>query len=113
MNDITLTAQQAAQIDKQAKEYLGIQALVLMENAGRGVAEAVLDLIGRDRDSRIALFCGRGNNAGDGFVTARHLIAKGQDVDVYLCDGFRMESAPLHPWLPQPIPVLSNTTNSY
>jgi len=84
MNNINLTAQQAAQIDKQAKESLGIQPLVLMENAGRGVAEIVLDLVGEDRDSRISIFCGRGNNAGDGFVAARHLISRGRDVDIYL-----------------------------
>jgi len=84
MSDITLTAQQAAEIDKQAKEHLGILPLVLMENAGRGVVEVVLDLVGEDRSSRIAIFCGKGNNAGDGFVAARHLITQGQNVDTYL-----------------------------
>ena len=84
MSNIALTAQQAAQIDKQAKEQLGIQPLVLMENAGRGVAEVILGLVGEDRNSRIAIFCGRGNNAGDGFVAARHLIVRGQGVDIYL-----------------------------
>ena len=87
MSDIALTAQQAAEIDKQAKEQLGIQPLVLMENAGRGVAEVILDLVGEDRSSRVAIFCGRGNNAGDGFVAARHLIVRGQDVDIYLLAG--------------------------
>ncbi|MFH1678549.1 MAG: NAD(P)H-hydrate epimerase [Candidatus Omnitrophota bacterium] len=83
MNDnITLTAAEAAQIDKYAREQLGILPLVLMENAGRGIAEVVLESI--NKNSRIAIFCGRGNNAGDGFVAARHFITQGQDVDIYL-----------------------------
>lgn len=84
MSEVILTAQQAAQVDKYAKERLGIQALVLMENAGRAVAEVALDLLGQVCNAHIAVFCGRGNNAGDGFVAARHLITQGQDVDVYL-----------------------------
>jgi NAD(P)H-hydrate epimerase len=84
MSEIVLTAQQAAEVDKFAKERLGIQTLVLMENAGRAVAEAVLDLVGKDSGGRIAVFCGRGNNAGDGFVAARYLIVRDRDVDVYL-----------------------------
>lgn len=84
MSEIVLTAQQAAEVDKFAKERLGIQTLVLMENAGRAVAEVVLDLVGKESGGRIAVFCGRGNNAGDGFVAARYLIVRDQDVDVYL-----------------------------
>ena len=84
MNKFSLTAQQAAEIDKQARERIGIQTLVLMENAGRAVCEVALDLIEQFRNNRIAVFCGKGNNAGDGFVAARHLITHGQDVDVYL-----------------------------
>ena len=102
MSEIVLTAQQAAEVDKFAKERLGIQTLVLMENAGRAVAEVTLDLVGKlrpfcfaerlrskkgrgkDSNNRIAVFCGRGNNAGDGFVAARYLIVRDKDVDVYL-----------------------------
>jgi len=84
MSEIVLTAQQAAEIDRYAKEHLGISALVLMENAGRSVAEVALDLLGEISGARIAVFCGRGNNAGDGFVAARHLIVHGGNVDVYL-----------------------------
>jgi NAD(P)H-hydrate epimerase len=84
MSEIILTAQQAAEVDKYAKERLGIPTLVLMENAGRAVAEVALDLLGQVRNAHIAIFCGRGNNAGDGFVATRHLITRGKDVDVYL-----------------------------
>ncbi len=84
MGEIVLTAQQAAEIDRYAKERLGIQTLMLMENAGRAVAEVALDLLGEANQAHIAVFCGRGNNAGDGFVAARHLITQGRDADVYL-----------------------------
>src|SRR5262249_15438600 len=35
-------------------------------------------------DARIVVVCGAGNNGGDGFVVARHLLARGADVDVFL-----------------------------
>ena len=52
-----------------------------MENAGRGVAEQLLQ---RDATSPVAICCGKGNNAGDGFVIARHLDRCGIDVQVLL-----------------------------
>lgn len=52
-----------------------------MENAGRGCADVLCEL-GIAGPVRIA--CGRGNNAGDGFVIARHLDLRGVDVRVLL-----------------------------
>jgi ADP-dependent NAD(P)H-hydrate dehydratase / NAD(P)H-hydrate epimerase len=52
-------------------EYLGVPALLLMENAGAAVAEVVEERFGTGR--RVAVVCGIGNNAGDGFVAARRL----------------------------------------
>jgi len=46
-----------------------------MENAGRQVADAALRMY-RGR-AGIAIFCGKGNNGGDGFVAARHLVIRG------------------------------------
>jgi NAD(P)H-hydrate epimerase len=53
-----------------------------MENAGRAVAEVAAEMLGHKK--RIAVFCGKGNNGGDGFVCARHLLAKKKSVDIYL-----------------------------
>ncbi|MFH1577856.1 MAG: NAD(P)H-hydrate epimerase [Candidatus Omnitrophota bacterium] len=87
MSEIILTAQQAKEIDKKAKEDWGIEPLVLMENAGAGIAQAALGFVNKNKLSRIAILCGKGNNAGDGFVAARHLLASRQLVDIYTFVG--------------------------
>jgi NAD(P)H-hydrate epimerase len=71
-------------VDKKALERYGLTGLQLMENAGRGVAEAVSkELTG---PGRTAIFAGKGNNGGDGYVAARHLRNSGRDTIVYsLC----------------------------
>jgi hydroxyethylthiazole kinase-like uncharacterized protein yjeF len=53
-------------------EYFGVPAAQLMENAGKGVAEYIRQII-KDTQKNILVLCGNGNNGGDGFVTARYL----------------------------------------
>ncbi len=72
-------------IDKMAEELGGIPSIVLMENAGIACTERLLEL--KKDAKRVAVFCGKGNNAGDGFVIARHLMNKGLDVSVFLVLG--------------------------
>lgn len=73
-----LTSAQAREVDRCAIEDLGLPGIVLMENAGRGAAEVVLDLL-RERAlaGPVGILCGPGNNGGDGFVLARHLEIAG------------------------------------
>ncbi len=81
-----LTARSAREIDRKAREELGISTLVLMENAGAAVAREVFkSLKGR---KRIAIFCGKGNNGGDGLVAARHLLAQKIKPDIYLASEY-------------------------
>jgi|Deesub1362A_J573_1020465.scaffolds.fasta_scaffold01478_2 NAD(P)H-hydrate epimerase len=62
-------------------EYLGIPKILLMENAGRAVYEELLKIL--NSNEKIYVFCGTGNNGGDGFVVARHL-SKCYDVSLIL-----------------------------
>jgi hydroxyethylthiazole kinase-like uncharacterized protein yjeF len=82
-NEFLLTAAQAKVLDKKALGRFGIPALVLMENAGRAVTEEALKIL-RRKQGKAAIFCGMGNNGGDGFCVARHLLTEGFKPDVYL-----------------------------
>lgn len=68
-----LSCPQIRELDVLAIEHVGIPGLVLMENAGRGIAEFVYDRLLDPAAARVLILCGVGNNAGDGFVVGRHL----------------------------------------
>lgn len=75
-----LTAERSRSLDTYALNGLGIPGLVLMENAGRGLAELLL----AERPASVAVVAGRGNNGGDGLVLARHVDGAGIPVRVLL-----------------------------
>ncbi|MCK4857476.1 MAG: NAD(P)H-hydrate dehydratase [candidate division Zixibacteria bacterium] len=80
-----VTSLQMQEIDRQAIDGLGIPSLELMENAGRGIARHISELLeGEVKGKRIAIFSGKGNNGGDGFVVARYLNEWGASAEVYL-----------------------------
>ncbi len=74
-----LTRDQVRQVDQIAIEQYGVPGIVLMENAGRGAAEIIDRVAG---PGPVVVLCGGGNNAGDGYVIARHLELAGRDVRV-------------------------------
>jgi NAD(P)H-hydrate epimerase len=76
-----LTREQARTLDRRAIEEIGIPGIVLMENAGRGMAELLLRL---GVHGSVVVCCGKGNNGGDGLVVARHLANAGIRVRVLL-----------------------------
>ncbi len=81
-----LKAQQMKNCDDFAVDTLGIPSNILMENAARSSAEIILDEFFSDEDippSTIGIFCGSGNNGGDGFGLARHLVGHFILVNVY------------------------------
>ena len=79
-----LTREQIRNIDRVAIEQYDMPGVVLMENAGRGTAQHVVELLGTVDGKRIVAVCGAGNNGGDGFVIARHLHNAGAKVTILL-----------------------------
>jgi ADP-dependent NAD(P)H-hydrate dehydratase / NAD(P)H-hydrate epimerase len=77
-----VTAAEMRAIDRATSERFGVPSLTLMENAGTAVVEHALAHY--PSAQRIVVFCGKGNNGGDGFVAARHLHEKGKSVQVIL-----------------------------
>ena len=79
----TVTAAKMKQIDAEAIEKYGIPSIVLMENAGRAVAHSTTSYL-KNKANTVAIFCGKGNNGGDGLVCARHLINNNYKAIIYL-----------------------------
>lgn len=81
-----LSAEQIREVDRLAIEEWGVPGVVLMENAGTGATQLLRETLeAQTQKGPIAIFTGAGNNAGDGFVIARHLLNKGHEVWTFLC----------------------------
>ncbi len=80
-----MSREQVRAFDRWAINELGIPGLVLMENAGRACVEVIQSFVHEKLGARIGVICGTGNNGGDGFVIARHLLNLGLQVDVLIC----------------------------
>ena len=78
------TADQMQQIDRTAIGKLGIPGIILMENSGRSFVNELSKRITPLPGKHITVLCGKGNNGGDGYVIARHLLNRGCAVNVVL-----------------------------
>ena len=78
-----LTIAQMRQAEDECAK-IGLPPSVLMENAGKAVAEEVRKILGNINQQHILILIGPGNNGGDGLVAARHLHDWGAEVDLYL-----------------------------
>ena len=86
-----LTTEDARYIDQEVPKQLGVSLEILMENAGRGIVDALwgqynffsLDNA-RSINSFVLFICGTGNNGADGLVAARHLLEQGVPVQIVL-----------------------------
>ncbi len=76
-----ISREQARLVDRRAVEEFHMPSIVLMENAGRGVADVLCAL---GIAGPVTICCGAGNNGGDGAVVARHLDLRGYSVRVLL-----------------------------
>jgi NAD(P)H-hydrate epimerase len=77
---LILTAAEMRALDREVIDTIGVPGAVLMDAAGRAVAERALAVPGE-----VVVYAGSGNNGGDGFVAARHLANRGRRATVILC----------------------------
>ena len=82
---VVMTRDEVRKVDSWAINTLGIPGVVLMENAGRSCAELIKDKLKDVAAPKVCIFCGIGNNGGDGYVIARHLLNSGFEVVVVIC----------------------------
>jgi hydroxyethylthiazole kinase-like uncharacterized protein yjeF len=82
---VVMTKEQVRKVDSWAINTLGIPGVVLMENAGRSCAELIKEKLKDVAAPKVCIFCGTGNNGGDGYVIARHLLNSGFEVVVVIC----------------------------
>ena len=79
-----VTTAEIKKIEHRAIEEYGIPSVVLMENAGSEATRQIESIMGNLYNKKIAVFAGKGNNGGDGYVVARHLYNQGVKVKVFL-----------------------------
>lgn len=82
MNEVT--AAEMKQLEQRA-DAAGLSYRQMMENAGAAAARLALRAVPEAKSA--AIFCGKGNNGGDGFVAARHLANAGLAVRIFLVEG--------------------------
>ncbi|MEM2204678.1 MAG: NAD(P)H-hydrate epimerase [Candidatus Hadarchaeales archaeon] len=75
-----IDSEEMGRLDEETEKF-GVPRLLLMENAGSSVAKFILRTFGK---RRVLIFCGTGNNGGDGLVAARHLASYGVKVGVVM-----------------------------
>jgi len=78
------TAAEIKKLDQLATELFDIPSLILMENAAIGVVDFISNLSSEKSISNVLILSGHGNNGGDGFAIARHLVNRGYNVCVIL-----------------------------
>ncbi len=79
---LTLTCEQVRVIDRLAAEEYAMPTIVLMENASANAARMILGEFSELANPSAAIFCGPGNNGGDGFAVGRHLHNAGWSVHI-------------------------------
>ena len=81
---VITTAAEIAAMDRATIDQFGLPGMALMESAGRSVVGAMRQQFGDLRRKKVAIFCGKGNNGGDGYVVARYLHKLGCHPGIYL-----------------------------
>lgn len=77
----TVTSAEMSEVDRVAVEEIGLDLRRMMEHAGRGLAEVVLD---RRRDAHVTILAGNGGNGGGGLACGRHLANRSVPTHIIL-----------------------------
>lgn len=85
-----LTALEMREVDRRTIEQ-GIPGIILMENAGSRVVDYLNEQFSPMKRQRVAIFCGKGNNGGDGFVIARQLHQRDLCEELTIIEAFSAE----------------------
>ena len=80
-----MTRRQVRDFDAWAINQMKIPGVVLMENAAKNCVQLLLEQFSTEVKEGVCIFCGAGNNGGDGFVIARQLFNQGIAVRTILC----------------------------
>lgn len=77
-----ISIREAKELDLKAQKKFGMPVLLLMENAGRAVFEESVKVA--KKKNNVVVFCGKGNNGGDGFAACRHFLTYGLFPEIFL-----------------------------
>lgn len=80
-NTNALTREETRLIDNYIIKDIGLPSVILMENAGRGIAQHLRSL---NPKGKVIICCGKGNNGGDGYVVARYLNIYGIEAQIFV-----------------------------
>lgn len=83
-NHRIVSAEDAGNIDRYAMDIEGYSGFNLMKKAGNAIADLSYVLCQKYSFSHCQIFCGKGNNGGDGYVAARVLHLKGIHTEVFM-----------------------------
>ena len=78
------TPLQMNEIDSFAINKVGIPGIVLMENAALRLLDEILADLRSIGGKKVVILAGKGNNGGDAFAAARHLVVRGYEIEVYV-----------------------------
>ncbi|HIF03447.1 MAG TPA: NAD(P)H-hydrate epimerase, partial [Nitrospinaceae bacterium] len=80
------TAKQMQKIDSLASSTYAVSGLELMENAGTEIVKTLKTRFHDFSRKKVLVFCGKGNNGGDGLVVARQLFKMNIQVTIFLLE---------------------------
>jgi ADP-dependent NAD(P)H-hydrate dehydratase / NAD(P)H-hydrate epimerase len=84
-----VTSEEMQELDQSATRQYGIPGTILMENAATSAVNVILEKYGNVSGKNIFIFCGKGNNGGDGLAIARHLFNPGGNIYTFITDKKR------------------------